>query len=122
MEWLIGLVVVYFVWRIFFARGTENTLIQKELVEIYMNNPNEYIQSKYNYSNYKDYAERRGSTESNTRNSGRMINFQQKMLSGETVLVTASESMNSRKARIFIENYDDIKKEHEEYIDSIIKN
>jgi len=35
MEWLIGLVVIYLIWRIFFAKAQEIGLIQQELIRIY---------------------------------------------------------------------------------------
>lgn len=58
MEWLIGLVVIYLIWRIFFATSTEESLIKKEISNAsYISG--EIYHIDIFYSHCEDFAKRR---------------------------------------------------------------
>lgn len=70
MEWLIGIIVIYLIWRIFFAAATEEKLIKKEISNA------SYISGKMYtidifYSHCEDFAKRR-----NAYGDGNSISFE----------------------------------------------
>ena len=70
MEWLIGIVVVYLIWRLFFATATEESLIQKEIGNAwYISGEIYHIDIFYSYC--EDFAKRR-----NASGNGNSISFE----------------------------------------------
>ncbi len=58
VAWFIGLIVVYLIWRIFFATGTEERLIKKEISNAsYISGEMYHVDISYSY--FKDFANRR---------------------------------------------------------------
>lgn len=58
MEWIVGLILVYLIWRIFFATATEESLIKTEI-----SNASYITGERYHidifYSHCEDFAKRR---------------------------------------------------------------
>lgn len=102
MEWIIGLVIIYLIWRIFFARGSEEALVQRELADVYSKYPGEYIESKLIYERYRDYGLRRGGEESSMDGGGKSISFNVKVFSGETVYVLVMQNKRNNKATLLL--------------------
>lgn len=70
MEWIIGLVVIYLIWRIFFATATEESLIKKEISNAsYISG--ELYHIDIFYSHCEDFAKRR-----NAYGDGNSISFE----------------------------------------------
>ena len=72
MEWLVGLIVVYLIWRIFFATGTEESLIKKEISNAsYICGEVYHLDLSYSYC--KDFANRRKAYENHNSISFEML-------------------------------------------------
>lgn len=109
MEWFIGIFVIYLIWRIFFAKGTEAALIQKEIVNIYMTKPGEMYNSSLPYDTYKEYAKDRGNEELVWERGGGSISCEQQMLSGEKVLVSITKNRQNGNAIVTVEEFEKLK-------------
>jgi len=58
MEWIIGLIILYLIWRIFFASAAEEDLIKKEISNAYYNLGEQYHVDIF-YSHCEDFAKKR---------------------------------------------------------------
>lgn len=72
MEWLIGIIVIYLIWRIFFATATEEKLIKKEISNASYISGEIYTIDIF-YSHCRDFANRRNGYETDNSISFEML-------------------------------------------------
>lgn len=65
MEWFIGLFILYFIWRIFFANTSQKAVIDRDIHRAYLAEQTGQIgiKSELAYTRYKEYAIDRGAEE-----------------------------------------------------------
>jgi len=103
MEWLIILIIIYLIWRVFFANSQVNGYIEEELIKIYNTKDEEKMfESYFFYDSYKNYAIRKGEIEQ-INGINTFIEFQENF-NGEIYIFRFFKSNYSGKAYINMTN------------------
>ena len=106
MEWIIGLIVIYFIWRIFFAKGSTEFLIKDEILKIYRDFPNEVVDSSLYYDDYLQYAKNRDVQENNWGNGNKSFTIFHNLHNGKKIAISITRNTMNNKAFIQISDED----------------
>ena len=60
MEWIIGLIVVWLIWRFTIGKSRRNSIIQSAIEDAYINNEGQDIKTNIYYEAGEKFAEDRG--------------------------------------------------------------
>lgn len=111
MEWIIGIIVVFVIWKLLGNGPVSDAYIQKEIVNIYLNKRNQWYSSNLSYENYRNYAIARDNEEDIERDGGKSITVEHKLLDGTVIKVLVLRNRRNGKADIIVKTIDDIRKE-----------
>lgn len=54
MEWIIGLIVIWLIWRLLTQKRIEETISEKTIFNFFLNNPGEMINTKISWKMLKN--------------------------------------------------------------------
>lgn len=121
MEWIIGIIVVFVIWKILGNGPVSDAYIQKEIVNIYLNKRNQWYSSNLSYQNYRNYAIARDNEEDIERDGGKSIAVEHKLLDGTVIKVLVLRNRRNGKADIIVKTIDDIRKEGKDFMEAYSK-
>lgn len=121
MEWIIGIIVVFVIWKLLGNGPVSDAYIQKEIVNIYLNKRNQWYSSNLSYENYRNYAIARDNEEDIERDGGKSIVVEHKLLDGTVIKVLVLRNRRNGKADIIVKTIDDIRKEGKDLMEAYSK-
>lgn len=111
MEWIIGLIVVLIIWKLLIGKVREETISESTIRNIFLNSPEEMINTKILWEDAKKFAQIRGGELNIWEDGGESISYRM-LINNEKVMVAMSKSrLNGKTTFISVLNSDILNKQ-----------
>ena len=104
MEWIIGLIVIWLIWRLLTQKRIEETISEKTIFNIFLNNPGEMINTKISWEDAKKFALEREGSLNVWDDGGESISCRMEINNEEVTVVMAKSRLNGKTTFISVEN------------------
>ena len=93
MEWIIGLIVIWLIWRLLTQKRIKETISEKTIFNFFLNNPGEMINTKISWEDAKKFALERES-----------ISFIMEINNEEVTVTMTKSRLNGKTTFVSVEN------------------
>lgn len=104
MEWIIGLIVIWLIWRLLTQKRIEETISEKTIFNFFSNNPGEMINTKISWEDAKKFALEREGNLNVWDDGGESISFIMEINNEEVTVTMTKSRLNGKTTFVSVEN------------------
>ena len=104
MEWIIGLIVIWLIWRLLTQKRIEETISEKTIFNFFLNNPGEMINTKISWEDAKKVALEREGQLNVREDGGESISFIMEINNEEVTVTMTKSRLNGKTTFVSVEN------------------
>lgn len=104
MEWIIGLIVIWLIWRLLTQKRIEETISEKTIFSFFLNNPGEMINTKISWEDAKKFALEREGNLNVWDDGGESISFIMEINNEEVTVTMTKSRLNGKTTFVSVEN------------------
>ena len=104
MEWIIGLIVIWLIWRLLTQKRIKETISEKTIFNFFLNNPGEMINTKISWEDAKKFALERGGNLNLWDDGGESISFIMEINNEEVTVTMTKSRLNGKTTFVSVEN------------------
>ena len=104
MEWIIGLIVIWLIWRLLTQKRIRKTISEKTIFNFFLNNPGEMINTKISWEDAKKFALEREGNLNVWDDGGESISFIMEINNEEVTVTMTKSRLNGKTTFVSVEN------------------
>ena len=104
MEWIIGLIVIWLIWRLLTQKRIKETISEKTIFNFFLNNPGEMINTKISWKEKKKFALEREGNLNVWDDGGESISFIMEINNEEVTVTMTKSRLNGKTTFVSVEN------------------
>ena len=104
MEWIIGLIVIWLIWRLLTQKRIEETISEKTIFIFFFNNQGEMINTKISWEDAKKFALEREGNLNVWDDGGESISFIMEINNEEVTVTMTKSRLNGKTTFVSVEN------------------
>lgn len=105
MEWIIGLIVIWLIWRLLTQKRIKETISEKTIFNFFLNNPGEMINTKISWEDAKKFALEREGNLNVWDDGGESISFIMEINNEEVTVTMTKSRLNGKTTFVSVENF-----------------